>query len=309
LSDNESDLSKIISKVSPSVVGIIGNIAQEGKDISTYGDSLIFGSGVIYKANGYIITNAHVVKNMENIAVVLYNGRSYKAVLKAIDEKFDLALLKIYKGGLTPATFGTMKDVIVGDPVIAMGTPLSFSLRNSATKGIISGINRSVQGDYRFIQSDAAINGGNSGGPLVNKDGKVIGINSVKYTGYGIEGLSFSIPVDTVMYVLDHFERFGKVRTPYIGAEFVEGIAAKYGLPTNEGLTITKITKGSPAERAGLKVDDIAVTVNGIKITTIVDYNEEMKKYLPGSKITIGVDRDGKIVKLGVTCGEKQDKK
>jgi len=190
--------------------------------------------------------------------------------------------------------------------VIAIGTPLSFSLRNSATSGIVSGINRAADGEYRFIQSDAAINGGNSGGPLVNMKGEVIGINTVKYVGFGVEGLSFSIPVDTVEYVMEHFEKYSRVRRPYLGATFIEGIAARYGLPSSEGLTVVDIEDDSPAETAGLLLDDVIESVNGVKITTKIDYNEEMKKYLPGDTVEFSVIRAGKRINLKVTFSEKE---
>lgn len=301
-----NEAGKIISKVGPSVVGIIGKIKQDSQNYSTRGDNLEFGSGVIYKAEGYIITNAHVVADMENIVVVLSNGKAYSARLKAIDEKSDLAMIKIDKGGLTPAVFGDASDITVGEQVIAIGTPLSFSLRNSATKGIVSGLNRAVEGEYRFIQSDAAINGGNSGGPLVNMEGKVIGINSVKYTGFGVEGLNFSIPVDTVKYVISHFEKYGKVKRPYLGAVFSEGVAARYGLPSDEGLTITDIESGSPAQSASLQIDDLVTEVNGIKVSTIIDYNEDMKKYLPGDTVELTVKRNENALKIKVAFTEKQ---
>lgn len=296
----------VVGKMSSSVVGIIGKLKQSSPNYSNYGDNLVFGSGVVYKSNGYIITNAHVVGDMETIVVVLSDGKSYIARLKAIDETSDLALIKIDKGRLKPVKFGNMTDVAVGETVVAIGTPLSFSLRNSATKGIVSGINRSVDGEYRFIQSDAAINGGNSGGPLVNLKGEVIGINTVKYVGFGVEGLSFSIPVDTVQYVLGHFEKFGKVRRPYLGAVFMEGVAARYGLPSNEGLTITEIKKDSPAEKAGLLVDDVVLAVNDIKVTTKIDYNEEMKNYLPGSVAELTLERNGNSLKVKVTYEESE---
>lgn len=300
----ESGVPQVISKLSNSVVGIIGKLKQSSANYNSSSDNLIFGSGVIYKSNGYIVTNAHVVADMESIVVVLSNGKAYKARLIAIDEKSDLASIKIDKGMLTPAVFGNISDVIVGKSVVAIGTPLSFSLRNSATKGIISGINRTTDGEYRFIQSDASINGGNSGGPLVDMDGKVIGINSVKYVGYGVEGLSFSIPIDTVKYVLNQFEKYGKVRRPYLGAVFMEGVAARYGLPSNEGLTITDVKNDTPASRAGLMTDDVLIAVNGVNITTIIDYNEEMKKYLPGNSVQLVVDRNGKDIKMKVTFDE-----
>ena len=306
ITGSEARNSEVIEKMSSSVVGIIGKLKQSSQNYSSYGDNLIFGTGVIYKSNGYIITNAHVVAEMESIVVVLSNGKAYTARLKAIDETSDLAMIKIDKGGLTPAVFGDMSDVVVGQPVVAIGTPLSFSLRNSATKGIISGINRSVDGEYRFIQSDAAINGGNSGGPLVNMDGEVIGINTVKYIGFGVEGLSFSIPVDTVKYTMKQFEKYGKVRRPYLGAEFMEGVAARYGLPSSEGLTVTEVYKDSPAAKAGLMMDDVVKAVNSVYITTKIDYNEEMKKYLPCDSAELTIDRDGSTIKIKVIYEEKE---
>lgn len=303
----EPSVEEVINSLSASVVGIIGKLKPSSENYSSYGDNLVFGSGVIYKSNGYIVTNAHVVSDMETIVVVLSSGKSYKARLKAIDAKSDLACIKIDKGMLKPAVFGDISQVVVGRPVIAIGTPLSFSLRNSASKGIISGINRSADGEYRFIQSDAAINGGNSGGPLVDLEGRVIGINTVKYVGYGVEGLSFSIPVDTVRYVLDQFEKYGKVRRPYLGVEFVEGVAARYGLPSNEGLTISEVSRKSPAEKYGLQVDDVLIGVNGVPVTTIIDYNEEMKKYLPGDTVKLTVKRENRELVLKVVYSEKSD--
>ncbi len=303
---SDTSASAIIKKLSPSVVGIIGKIKQESPDWSEYSDNLVSGSGVIYKAEGYIITNAHVVTDMEKIVVILSNGKSYLARLKAIDEKSDLALIKIDKGGLTPAKFGDVSKISVGDPVIAIGTPLSFSLLNTATKGIISGMNRPLDGDYKFIQSDAAINGGNSGGPLVNMNGEVIGINSAKYSGFGVEGLAFSIPADTVKYIVGQFEKYGRVRRPYIGAEFSEGVAARYGLPSDEGLSITSVTEGSNAEKAGLQVEDILTAVDGKSVYNIVDYNELLKKYLPGDSAVLTVLRDEKTVKIKIIFEEEQ---
>ncbi len=303
---SDTSASSIIKKLSPSVVGIIGKIKQESPDWSEYSDNLVSGSGVIYKAEGYIITNAHVVTDMEKIVVILSNGKSYLAKLKAIDEKSDLALIKIDKAGLIPAKFGDVSKISVGDPVIAIGTPLSFSLLNTATKGIISGMNRPLDGDYKFIQSDAAINGGNSGGPLVNMNGEVIGINSSKYSGFGVEGLAFSIPADTVKYIVGQFEKYGRVRRPFIGAEFSEGIAARYGLPSDEGLSITSITAGSNAAKAGLEVEDTLTAIDGKNIYNIVDYNELLKKYAPGSTAVLTIIRDDKSIKIKITFEEEQ---
>ena len=301
-----NNISNIVSKVSPSVVGIIGKLKESSSNYNEMTDNLVFGTGVIYRSDGYIVTNAHVVKEMESIVVVLSNSKPYKARLKAIDEKLDLATIKIDKGGLTPATFGDINKVTVGQEVVAIGTPLSFSLRNSATRGIVSGMNRVAGGEYRFIQSDTAINGGNSGGPLVNMQGQVIGINSVKFMGYGVEGLSFSIPIDTVQYAIKHFEKFGKIKRPYLGLNFSESIAAQYGLPTyEEGINIQDIDEGSPAEDYDLSVEDKLLSVNGVKVNTIIDYNEEMKKYYPGDSATLLLVRDGKKISVNVRFAQK----
>lgn len=302
---SETAITEIVSKLGPSVVGIIGKLKQSSPNFSSYGDNLVFGSGVVYKPNGYIVTNAHVVSDMETIVVVLSNGKTYMARLKAIDDVSDIAVIKIDKGRLKPVVFASNDDVVPGETVLAIGTPLSFSLRNSVTKGIISGINRSVDGDYRFIQSDAAINGGNSGGPLVNMKGEVIGINTVKYIGYGVEGLSFSIPVDTVLYVISHFQNYGKVKRPYLGVSFMEGIAARYGLPSNEGLTVVEVANDSPAASSGLLPDDVVKAVNGAPVTTKIDYNEEMKKYLPDDTVELTIERNGNEVTIKVTFKEK----
>ncbi len=302
INSEDDSISSVIAKVSPSVVGVIGRLKKTSIYYNTKDPSsnIAFGTGVIIRSNGYILTNAHVVSDLENILVVLSNSKSYKARLKAIDINSDLAMIKIDKGLLKPADLGNVSDIQVGEPVVAIGTPLSLSLRNSATKGIVSGLNRSIQSEYKFIQSDAAINGGNSGGPLVNMQGKVIGINSVKYQGFGVEGLSFSIPVDTIKYAIDHFFKYGKIVRPYLGVIFSEGLTAKFGLPTDEGLVINTVFKNTAAQKAGLKISDEVLSMNGVKITSLVDYNEEMKKYLPGDivEFTISRNEDTKIVKV-----------
>lgn len=307
INSTTNTIPELISKVSPSVVGIIGKLKESSKDYRDSADNTVFGTGVIYKSNGYIITNSHVVKDMDRIVVVLSNSKAYEARLKAKDDSLDLAVIKIDKGGLQPATFGDMSDVSVGQDVIAIGTPLSFNLRNSATKGIISGMNRSADGEYRFIQSDAAINGGNSGGPLVNMKGEVIGINSVKLAGFGVEGLNFSIPIDTVKYAIKHFEKFGRIRRPYLGITFTDSITFQYGLPsTNEGITVKDIEQGSPAEKFDILADDKLISVNGINVNSTIDYNEEMLKYLPGDKATLEIVRDNEHIYIDVVFGEKE---
>lgn len=306
---NDELIPEVIAKVSPSVVGIIGNwkVSDDYSDNpnTKYLEEIIHGTGVIIKPNGQILTNAHVVKDMNRIIVVLADGTGYEAKLKSIDEATDLALIQIQKNALPAAQFGSEQDIIIGKTVIAIGTPISFSLRNSASTGIISGVNRSIDSSYRLIQTDAAINPGNSGGPLIDLKGQIIGINSAKFSGTGIEGMGFSIPLNTIQYVLSHFEKYGKVKRPYLGADFEEDWAAKVGLPSASGLKISRIESGSPAEKMGIKADDMLMAVNDKKINSIVDYNEEMKKYLPKDTVTVKIKRDGVIQSMKVVMGEQ----
>lgn len=284
---------EVIKNVSPSVVGIIGNLKDGVISDNRYREQIVHGTGVIVKANGEILTNAHVVKDMERIVVVLSDGNGYEASLNCIDEETDLALIKINKFGLKPVRFAKEEDLVIGETAIAIGTPVSFSLRNSASIGIISGVNRSIDSSYRLIQTDAAINPGNSGGPLVNLKGEVVGINSSKFAAEGIEGMGFSIPVSTINYVLKHFESSGRVIRPKLGANFEEDWAARVGLPTNSGLSIIGIGKNSAAEKSGLQVGDVLISINNNNVNTLVDYNEEMKKYIPTSKISLKIKREG----------------
>jgi len=296
---NDDIIPEVLKSVSPSVVGIVGSI-KDSDYSSRFKDSIAHGTGVVIKSNGEILTNAHVVRDMERIVAVLADGSGYEAQLKCIDEESDLALIKIDKAGLKAAKFGKQEDIITGKTVLAIGTPVSLSLRNSASIGIISGINRGIDSDYRLIQTDAAINPGNSGGPLVNLKGEVLGINSSKFAGAGIEGLGFSIPVGTINYVLDHFNKYGKVKRPDLGVVFEEDWAAKVGLPSSNGLIISSVYDDTGAKKAGLKAEDILMSVNGTAVNSKVEYNEEMKKYLPGNTVTLKIKRDQKILNISV---------
>ena len=168
-------------------------------------------------------------------------------------------------------------------------------------------MNRSENRQYKFLQTDAAINSGNSGGPLVNMKGEVVGINSWVYAGIGVQGMGFSIPIDSVKYAIDHFERFGKIRRPYLGLVFSDSITSIYGLPnTTSGITVKTIEKNSPAQKYNIKVDDRLISINGVKVNSTTDYNEEMKKYLPGDIAEIKLQRDNREFSINVTFKEKK---
>lgn len=299
LSDDEL-IPSVIESVSPSVVGIIGR----GKTESYYGsqEGIMSGSGVIIKTGGEILTNAHVVKNMNTILVVMNDGKGYEAQLKYIDEDTDLAVVKIKKIGLPVVKFANSEDIIVGKQVIAIGTPITFSLRNSATVGHISGLNRSVGEPYRLVQTDTAITHGNSGGALINMNGELVGITSSGYSG---TNTNFAVPVDTVKYVLNQFELYGKVRHISFGAEFQEDWLAELGVPSEAGLTIKGLEKSSPLAKASFKNGDVLVSVDDVAINSIVELNELMKNYLPGDTVKVGVKTNGEIKYADIVLDEK----
>lgn len=299
LSDDEL-ISSVIESVSPSVVGIIGR----GKTESYYGsqEGIMSGSGVIIKTGGEILTNAHVVKNMNTILVVMNDGKGYEAQLKYIDEDTDLAVVKIKKIGLPVVKFANSEDIVVGKQVIAIGTPITFSLRNSATVGHISGLNRSVGEPYRLVQTDTAITHGNSGGALINMNGELVGITSSGYSG---TNTNFAVPVDTVKYVLNQFELYGKVRHISFGAEFQEDWLAELGVPSEAGLTIKGLEKSSPLAKASFKTGDVLVSVDDVAINSIVELNELMKNYLPGDTVKVGVKTNGEIKYADIVLDEK----
>lgn len=271
----EDDLvSSLIENASESVVAIVGNYNGKYTSITTeYNETTAHGTGVVIKSNGTILTNAHVVSDITNITVVFNDGTSYAGTVEYIDEKSDLATVKINRLGLKPMTLGSKStELKAGKTVIAIGTPLSLNMRNSATKGIISGTGVSVSTSvYPLIQTDAAINPGNSGGPLIDMSGNVIGINSSKYSGVGIEGMAFSIPVETINYVLDQFEKNGKVLRPDIGVTFDESWEARIGLPTTKGITV------SYSGSSELMVGDTVTAVNGVAVHSISDYNKAVR--------------------------------
>ncbi|MDO7906624.1 trypsin-like peptidase domain-containing protein [Paenibacillus sp. JX-17] len=287
---------QVVKQVSPSVVGIIGRPVSGSASSSRY--NLVHGTGVIYASNGWIITNAHVVEGLENALVVTSDGKSYKIQGGYTDPVSDIALIKINASGLKPAKLAASSQTTqVGERVIAIGTPVSFSLRNTATAGIVSGLNRAgVSAAYRLIQTDTTINPGNSGGPLVNLKGEVIGINSMKFVESDVENLGFSIPMETVRYVVKELLNYGEVRRAALGLNLEESWSAIVGLPTQDPMTVTKVLN-KKAAAAGIQVGDELYSINGKRVTSVVDINELLKSYLPGQYVTVLMQSDGDIVK------------
>ena len=289
--DEDNLVTKLVDEISPSVVAIVGNykVGYMSDTQNKFNELTAHGTGVVIKSSGVILTNAHVVEDIENITVVFQDGSSYAGVVQNIDKQSDLAVVKINKLGLKPITFAEPQSIMAGRSVIAIGTPLSLSMRNTVTKGIVSGVNVCMQDSfYPLIQTDAAINAGNSGGPLVNMKGQLIGINSSKYAGVGIEGMAFSIPVETINYVLSQFEKNGAVLRPDLGVVFENSWEAAIGLPTQKGITV----KSGSSDV--LKTGDMVTAVNGVAVHSIIEYNKAVRDTFDGSgKLSVTFVRNG----------------
>ena len=289
--DEDNLVTKLVDEISPSVVAIVGNykVGYMSDTQNKFNELTAHGTGVVIKSSGVILTNAHVVEDIENITVVFQDGSSYAGVVQNIDKQSDLAVVKINKLGLKPITFAEPQSITAGRSVIAIGTPLSLSMRNTVTKGIVSGVNVCMQDSfYPLIQTDAAINAGNSGGPLVNMKGQLIGINSSKYAGVGIEGMAFSIPVETINYVLSQFEKNGAVLRPDLGVVFENSWEAAIGLPTQKGITV----KSGSSDV--LKTGDMVTAVNGVAVHSIIEYNKAVRDTFDGSgKLSVTFVRNG----------------
>ena len=298
----------VVDNVSPSVVGIIGRAEDGAETGGSDRYNLAHGTGVIIKSSGWIVTNAHVIDGLTEAVVVTSDGKSYKIVKSYSDPVSDIAIIKINAKSLKAAKFiSSSEQTRVGETVIAIGTPVSFSLRNSATVGVVSGLNRTVNGSYRLIQSDTAINPGNSGGPLVNLKGEVVGINSMKFAALGVENTGFSIPAETVNYVIKHYFTYGEVRRASLGVELEESWSAIVGLPTEDPLTITSVLT-KEAKKAGIKEGDELYSIAGKRVTSVIDINELLKSYLPGQKVKLLMQSSGDIVSRQVvlTQGETE---
>lgn len=289
-SDEDTLAAGVIADASESVVAVVGNYKSGymSRAASDYNEMTAHGSGVVIKSGGVILTNAHVVSDIENLTVVFSDGESCAGQVQYIDKDSDLAVVKVNRLGLKPITFASADSVFAGQSVIAIGTPLSLNMRNSATKGIVSGTDVSVNGAYYpLLQTDAAINAGNSGGPLLNMKGQLVGINSSKYAGIGIEGMGFSIPLETVNYVLSQFEKNGRVIRPDLGITLEDSWEALIGLPTKKGVTV----KSSSSE--SLKSGDVITAVNGSEIHSIIDYHRVLRDTYVSGSISVIYTRDG----------------
>ncbi|MBO4324795.1 MAG: trypsin-like peptidase domain-containing protein, partial [Lachnospiraceae bacterium] len=266
------------------------------------------GSGFILTEDGYIATNYHVIEDASDIKVTLYDDTSYKAELVGYDESNDLAVLKIDADNLQPVTLGSSDQLRVGDSVIAIGNPLG-ELTFSLTHGAVSALNRTITVNnlsMTLIQTDCAINSGNSGGALFNTYGEVVGIVNAKYSSSGstttasIDNIGFAIPIDSVIDLLKSIIEKGYVEKPYIGVTVydLDGGYEAFGLA---GAVVSSVEEGSPAEKAGLQANDVITKVNGTDIKSVTELKNMLAKGSEGDKVTLTIYRQGKTMEVEVT--------
>lgn len=304
----ENPVVAISKQVGPSVVGIkttyqaqtfFGETEAEGE-----------GSGIVYSKEGYIITNYHVVEeaiksSKAKVEVLLSTGDSLEATVVGGDAVTDIAVVKVEAGKLTAAEFGDSDGVEVGELAVAIGNPLGQEFAGSVTVGYISAVNRTMTAEgttYNLIQTDAAINSGNSGGPLVSSSGKVIGINTAKIAATGVEGMGFSIPINEVLPIVEELITNKKIARPYIGiggVEIDEYDAKRYNLVP--GVYVQTVDIKSAAEKAGIRQGDVITEVDGTKVASVAEINVIKNKKKVGDKLTVKLYRDGEYKTVTVT--------
>ncbi|OQV50232.1 serine protease [Bacillus velezensis] len=342
-SANSSSISNMVEDISPAIVGITNlQKQQSSSDLFGFGSSSDSnsnssgddaetgsGSGVIFKkANGkaYIITNNHVVEGASSLKVSLYDGTDVTAKLVGSDSLTDLAVLEISDKHVTKtASFGSSSALRTGESVIAIGDPLGKDLSRTVTQGIVSGLNRTVsistsagESSINVIQTDAAINPGNSGGPLLNTDGKIIGINSMKISESDVEGIGFAIPSNDVKPIAEELLTKGQVERPYIGVSMIdleqvpqnyqEGTLGLFGKQLNKGVYIREVAQGSPAAKAGLKAEDIIISLKGKETDTGSELRNILYKNTKvGSTVDVKIIRNGKEMTKKMKLTQKEE--
>lgn len=310
----------VANKVLPSIVGIkveysVNSVFSRGGSTAT-----AEGSGIIISEDGYILTNNHIVNTSSNssfyevseaakVTVFLYNDKTeYEATIIGTDEQTDLAVIKINKTGLSAAELGNSDNVKVGEFSMAIGNPLG--LQSSVTAGMISAVNRSVTDSdgktFTLIQTDAAINSGNSGGALVNAEGKVIGINTLKLSGTGVEGMGFAIPINSTIDIYEQLIQYNKVKRPYMG---ITGLdldqkTADYNKLV-VGIYVKAVEDFSAAQKADIRIGDVIIEADGTKVSTMDELNQIKNKHKIGENITIKLNRKGEEITKTLTLTEQ----
>ncbi len=310
----------VASKVQPSIVGITVEYAVNSVFNSSSSTATAEGSGIIIREDGYILTNNHVVNSSSSssfyevgdaskVTVYLHNDETpYEGTIVGTDEQTDLAVIKIEKTGLTAAELGDSDAVQVGEFAMAIGNPLG--MESSVTSGVISAVNREITDTdgttYTLIQTDAAINSGNSGGALVNSDGQVIGVNFLKVSGTGVEGLGFAIPINDAKEIAQQLIQYNKVKRPYMGISGIDidsDDARRYSLV--EGIYVRSVEDFSAAQKADIRIGDVIIEMDGQKVTNMNELNALKNAHQIGDEVTLKVNRSGKEIEIKLTLGEQ----
>lgn len=327
-----SSLSTMLTNVMPAVVNIRGEgdskadnpftehdfqgrgQAPRKPGVPANGHFVSIGSGVIVDAKmGYIITNAHVIYDADNITITLNDGRRFKGHLVGMDVGFDIAVLQIKATNLTALTMADSTQLKIGDFVAAIGNP--FNLRQTVTTGIISALHRAIhiEGNEDFIQTDAAINVGSSGGALVNNQGQLVGLNTaILAPDGGNIGIGFAIPINLAKDVLEQILKYGHIERGVMGVliqDLTPDLAASFGVPNAQGALVSQVNPGSPAQQANFIVGDIIEAVNGKKFTTASEIRNSIGLYRPGTILTITILRDGQEKTLKTTIIDQKEYK
>ena len=326
----ETDITKAVDKAADSVVGITNLQSSNFWADETTAQEAGTGSGVIYKKSGgkaFIVTNNHVVQGATELEVTLSDGKKINAKLIGADIWTDLAVVEVAAKEITKvAEFGNSDSLKAGEPVIAIGNPLGLTFSGSVTQGIISGLQRTIPVDINedgtpdwqseVIQTDAAINPGNSGGALVNIEGQLIGINSMKIAESAVEGIGLAIPINSAIPIIEDLEQHGEVQRPYMGVElqsvsdipgYYQQEALKLPIDVTTGVAIKDVSPNSPAQKAGLKELDVIVELDGEEIVDLISLRKHLyteKKI--GDKMEVKYYRNGKLETTELTLSEEE---
>jgi 2-alkenal reductase len=313
--DIQTAVTQSVQKVGPAVVTVVGTIPGQTTFFGQTADQTVSGSGFFVSEQGYIITNNHVVEGTRAVKIVLSNGSEQQVTVVGTDPYNDIAVLKTEGKVPAAAALGNSDALRPGESVIAIGSPLG-DFKNTVTAGVVSATGRSIDTGRGYqieglIQTDAAINQGNSGGPLVDLAGEVIGVNTliVRNSGSGAvaEGLGFAIPIDTAQAVAAQIIAKGYFSHPYLGIAYqpiAPAVASAYNLPVQWGAYVTRVAPGSPAADAGLQTDDIITQVGGVSLDATHSYLNILYAYKPGDKVSLSVIRKGQTLQMEVTLGE-----
>jgi serine protease Do len=297
---------EIAKKVSPSVVAISTSASATTKSGWQTTPTEGVGTGIIFSEDGYVLTNYHVISGAQNIKVMLSDGKEVSAKVVNYDAAADVAVIKLAENTKVPgvAQFGDSDALEVGESVVAIGNPLGKEFIGSVTAGVVSAVNRQVNienKDLKFIQTDAAINPGNSGGPLVNSKGQVIGINTAKIRQEGVEGLGFSIPINSVNPKMDSLVK-PILKIGISCKDITEEASKEYNIPV--GVYVSEIQKASAAEKAGIMPGDIIVQFDGQKVKTVEELNKLKGTHKASDVVKIELVRNSKTIKLDLTLSE-----